>query len=786
MRTVTRFKRYLQVTTVPGDGVYLSAERPGQTRLHGRLIERIAPLLAGGHSREEILAATADEFAASDVIAHLDTIIARGYAVEADPEIDVRAAGFWEMRGIDGDRAIRRLAGAPVSVVALGDTAASAFVQAAAAVGLGSVRVETIDGAPCGPDDGQQDKAATPNPEITVVLTDDYLRPELTKLGRAHHAAGRPWLLVKPVGASLWVGPLFDGAGSACYDCLRIRLAGKHLLHSYLRQRDAIAGPLVTALTDVPATVEIATRLAALQVAAFLLADPAAPPGTYGPVTTTPTIGGVLSIDATTLLQRQHVLRRRPQCPGCGDPAVQRDRLAAPVQLKSRPKLTYRDGGHRARDPRSFVAEYEDLVSPITGPISHLTKIQAAPSGSEMLHTYVAGQNFAIPMRTINDLKAGLRSSSAGKGMTDEQARASALGEAIERYSGVFHGDEARILAAYNDLGPDRAIEPNAVHLYSDAQFANRAEWNSRPSHFHWVGDRLDPAAPVEWSPVWSLSEQRHVYVPTSVLYFSYAGGPTRFQAGSNSNGCAAGTSLEDAILQGFMELVERDAVAMWWYHRLRRPRIDLDTFDEPYFRQWQDTYRRLGRETWVLDITNDLGIPSVVAVSYRVDKPVQDILFALGSHFDVSIAIGRALSEMNQFLPAVAGIKSDGSGTYAYDDPDQLEWWQHATLEDQPYLAPADAPARTARDYTTPPSDDLLVDVGRAQSIVEAKGMQMLVLDQTRVDIGLPVVRVIVPGMRHFWPRYAPGRLYDVPVELGWLEHPTAEDDLNPVAMFL
>ena len=62
---------------------------------------------------------------------------------------------------------------------------------------------------------------------------------------------------------------------------------------------------------------------------------------------------------------------------------------------------------------------------------------------------------------------------------------------------------------------------------------------------------------------------------------------------------------------------------------------------------------------------------------------------------------------------------------------------------------------------------------------------METLVLDQTRPDIGLSVVRVVVPGLRHFWRRLAPGRLYDVPQELGWLDTPAPEDALNPVSMF-
>ena len=68
---------------------------------------------------------------------------------------------------------------------------------------------------------------------------------------------------------------------------------------------------------------------------------------------------------------------------------------------------------------------------------------------------------------------------------------------------------------------------------------------------------------------------------------------------------------------------------------------------------------------------------------------------------------------------------------------------------------------------------------------IVGRKGMEMLVLDETRPDIGLPVVKVIIPGLRHYWPRFGPGRLYDVPVLLGWLREPLSEEQLNPFPIF-
>jgi ribosomal protein S12 methylthiotransferase accessory factor len=63
---------------------------------------------------------------------------------------------------------------------------------------------------------------------------------------------------------------------------------------------------------------------------------------------------------------------------------------------------------------------------------------------------------------------------------------------------------------------------------------------------------------------------------------------------------------------------------------------------------------------------------------------------------------------------------------------------------------------------------------------------MEILVLDQTRPDLGMPVAKVIVPGLRHFWARFAPGRLYDVPVQMRWLEKPRMEEELNPIPMIL
>src|SRR4029079_14773840 len=107
-------------------------------------------------------------------------------------------------------------------------------------------------------------------------------------------------------------------------------------------------------------------------------------------------------------------------------------------------------------------------------------------------------------------------------------------------------------------------------------------------------------------------------------------------------------------------------------------------------------------------------------------------------------------------------------------------------TTKDLPHVVPdMSLPPVHGNQYSNLWTDDIKEDILFCKDVVEKKGMEMLVLDPTRSDIGMPVVKVIVPELRHFWPRFAPGRLYDVPVKLGWLSAPLAEEQLNPIMIF-
>jgi bacteriocin biosynthesis cyclodehydratase domain-containing protein len=476
----------------------------------------------------------------------------------------------------------------------------------------------------------------------------------------------------------------------------------------------------------------------------------------------------IISFDlAGSIIQRHHVARR-PQCPSCGSPEL-RDprRLPAPFELNPGTKVIMTSGGYRTVASRSTVARFRKHVSPLTGVVSRLERMDAdVPLNTN----FYAQHNFSGPALSVDQLRAGLRGGSFGKGSTAEQGEASALMEAIERYSGIFQGDEVRQMGRFTDFPKGEAIHPNDVQLFSNTQL------NQPPadptSHEHMVPPVFDPSAEIEWSPVWSLRDQRFRYLPTSLLYFFYSG-PGHLP--SDTNGCAAGNTREEAIVQGFLELVERDAYATWWYNRVPRPAVDLRQFNDYYVGDLQTQLAEAGRRLWVLDVTNDLGIPTFVAMARWMDEGRESMEFGSGAHFDSRIALLRAVTELNQFLSI--GVMDGGKS-----DKSTLDGITPLRLENYPYLTPngeSAVPSGLGAEFG---HLDTREQVLACVNIAERAGLDFLVLDYTRPDIDVPVVRVTVPGLRHFYRRFAPGRLYDVPVKLGWLDKPTLESDLNPV----
>jgi ribosomal protein S12 methylthiotransferase accessory factor len=175
-----------------------------------------------------------------------------------------------------------------------------------------------------------------------------------------------------------------------------------------------------------------------------------------------------------------------------------------------------------------------------------------------------------------------------------------------------------------------------------------------------------------------------------------------------------------------------------------------------------------------VLDVTSDLGVPTYVAILHWMQNGHENIEFGSGAHFDSRIALLRTLTELNQFLSI--GLMGGGTG-----EKSSLDGITPLQLQEYPFLTPSGKPVQPDSGSKFGPLETTRQQVDACVDIARRAGLDFLVLDQTRPDVEVPVVRVIVPGLRHFYRRFGPGRLYDVPVKLGLRDQPMPESELTP-----
>ncbi|MEA5472129.1 TOMM precursor leader peptide-binding protein [Spirulina sp. 06S082] len=744
-----KFKNSFRVETVEGESAFLLSER-GTILLSDVIYQKLIPLIDGTRSQEEIVAQLRNEIPETYIYFALMELQQKGLLVENEGILPPNITLLCEYLNVKPEDAKKRLKSIKVAVKTLGSLHEQELTDM-----LASLHIQIAEPA-----------------DIEIILTDDYLHPEIEAINQTNLQTSIPWMLVKPIGTLLWIGPIFQPHKTACWECLAQRLRNNQPTESFIRRRRDKRSPLTPPLVDLPVTRQTALTMVANELLKWILQGE-----------NKRLENAIATYDPLSLSLHNHSIVKRPQCPHCGFLKPQKRPL--PVIIGSRKKKFTTDGGHRCVTPEETLAKYQHHISPITGVVRSLEKLPG--DFNSLTHIYRAQHHHLTMFDSLLDLQKNIGGRSAGKGRTDAQAKASGFGEAIERYSSVFQGDEVRIKANYQTLA-EKAIHPNACMNFSPAQYKHRHQWNAtHKDNFQRVPEPFDESKEIDWTPVWSLTQQDFKYLPTAYCYFGYPK-PEKPDCWANTNGCAAGNTIEEAILQGFFELVERDCIALWWYNRLSRPAIALNSFDDPYFQAVSDYYHSLGRELWVLDLTSDLNIPTFGAISRRCDREVEDIIFGFGTHFDPKLALQRALTEIGQVLPAVLLANADGTTRYAIStEPHMLNWWKTATVENQPYLLPdRQVPAKRYSDDAIVWHDDLLADIQYCQHLVEEKGMEMLVLDQTRPDIGLNVVKVIVPGLRLFWKRLDAGRLYDVPVQLGWLKEPIPEDQLNPIPMWL
>lgn len=727
-----RLKPHLAAHVVSPEEVALLGES-GRYALRGKVYAAVVPLLDGKRSDDDIAARLRGRIAPELVYYALGELEAKGYAAAADAATTDRAADtWWSGRAVSPPAFTARLADAGAHRPAL------AALRKALETGR-STRRKTSD--------------------LVVIATNDYLDERLEKQIRAALPRARYVLPARLAGATVWIGPLLEAKTAKLFKVLQRRLAANRPADVAAHARGA-AFPLLP-VQGLPLTFDLAATWIASAAVAVAAGTP--PPGLAE---------GVITLDPWTLETTRH-----PIAIAAG--GARRDGDAG-IELAPAPKRFTADGGHRTCSPTETLARLERIVGPIAGIVPDIDKVPT-PAG---MHVYRCIQVFdGVRINPRANRVLGRPSGAAGKGASDPQARVSCLAEAVERYSCGVQGSEKRRRGRLAEIA-ERALAPPDLLLFSDAQYRDRDASNRLHGRgFNWVPVPWDPDRAIDWSPAWSLTHRRKVWLPTAFCYFGYHLPRDHEFCHADSNGCAAGNTLEEAIQQGFHELVERDACALWWYNRVQRPAIDLASFDDPFFATMTAVHAAADRDVVVLDVTSDLDIPATMAVSWRRSDGGR-VHLGLGCHLEPRIAVSRALAELNQGLAqdfAEAGGEVSGAV-----DTQHARWLAEATIENQPYLRPAAGRRRVASDFTDRSTGDVRDDVVASVELLRGKGLEMIVHDHTRSDIGFPVARVVVPGLRHFWGRYAPGRLYDVPVELGWLERPRAESELNPNPFFL
>ncbi len=715
------------------------------TLISGKIYSNLFPLLDGSQTLDQIVSNLAKKHSASDVFGVIFALSARGYIVSADHTLPQGQASYWSALGVTPRWAEEQLRNATFQFMGGEYPLADILIKKGAKV------VDT-------------------NAAITVVECFNYLESHLHALNKRFLEETKTWILVQPHGIQAMVGPVFQSNGvGPCWDCLATRLRCHQEVHEYLRNVGGDKMAFKPGLNNINVQESVLGLIAAEIMKWFVLGD-------QSPLDT-----HVITMHSGKLEITKHKVVRRPQCLSCGDKALyDPTRQPKPIKLEAESKAILASGGIRTVTPEETLAKYKHLVSPISGVASWLAR--TTEETDPWLHVYWAGSNHGLKINSLSSLRRSLRSNSAGKGTNTIQSQVSALCEAIERYSGGFLGDEIRTKKCFKDFSKeDNAINPNTVQLFSEQQLENAETINSEGHPYNVIPQKFDPYRVMEWTPVWSFTQNRHRYLPTTMLYIM----PQEYRNSSDliadTNGCAAGNTMEEAILQGFYELVERDAFSIWWYNQLRKPSVNLTNFDDDFLNQAKSYYEKYERDIWVLDITSDITIPTYVAISNKPCGKTEDIIYGAGSHPDAKTAVKRALCELNQCLTWLPH-SSKNEGRPAIDDPMVLAWWQNGCLKNCHWLVPNDSNPLRPISQNGFTSRDLKEEVEYCQSLVEEKQMELLVLDQTRPDIGLNVVRVIVPGMRHFWPRWAPGRLYDVPVNMGYFSTPLSESELNPV----
>lgn len=465
---------------------------------------------------------------------------------------------------------------------------------------------------------------------------------------------------------------------------------------------------------------------------------------------------------------------REPSCPTCGrgDPA---DPLAAGL-LEERPKPA--PDAYRMRGIHDLGLPAAGLANPVAGAIGSQTWVnQLSPTTAP-----VGGSGFVRGYAGLVDVTW------SGQGDSYRDSRSLAFVEGLERYAGTHRRHGRRVVtAAYQDIA-DQAIHPLACGDYEPSTYAQES-----------LLEPFDPTREIPWVWGWSLTGERSVLVPSRLVYYS-AGVEADNFVFECSNGCATGSSREEATLFGLLELLERDAFLLGWYAGLELPRIDLSSLDDPRIGAMRARAALLGYELHVLDNRIDIDVPVVTSVAVRPDGAMGTVSFAAGASLDPREAVCAALSETLTYLPhlpnqaresedELRAMMADFDRVRHLTDHSRLFGLPEMGVHTRRYVEPRREIA-FERAYAGSGGGawDLRQDLGTVVDRIAGAGHEVVVVDQTSPEqaaIGLHTVATLAPGLLPIdfgWNRQRAlrmPRLRTAPRRAGLVDHDLAEEEL-------
>ncbi len=302
----------------------------------------------------------------------------------------------------------------------------------------------------------------------------------------------------------------------------------------------------------------------------------------------------------------------------------------------------------------------------------------------------------------------------------------------------------------YKSVDPglgEKGVDPRRFVLYHDSQ-------KDSPSYPY---ARLKPNSNLSWVEGFSLTRNEPVWVPANMVHLlnKPLTSDDRFEQCPIS-GYACGNTLEEAILGGLLEVVERDAFMIFWYHWLRAPGIDLTSVADVTTVATLARFLESPVRLFCSDITTDAGIPVALAglTSWRPGWPATTV--AMGAGLSLERAVTHAFAELSANLVLVASHLQHLGQHVPSSPAEVVRMEDHGLFYARPEMLPALDPLFRPTRWVSGPdvqvshsSGDVKEDIEHCTARLEAIGLEVVVVNITVSGVskhGLSVVKVLIP----------------------------------------